>query len=157
MRTHAYPDPPSLAWSTAMTAAYAALAIAGVLVLAALMLLPQPPEGTLVLGLWGGLTVVATTVCLCGVLLTRYRMEWVGCWLIVMATSIYLVVTILGTLAAGPLALFTSAPTILVFAYAILITLGRAVQLSLIDMQARKQVQIEKALTGETPGVAAHD
>ena len=61
-----------------------------------------------------------------------------------MGTSVDLVQTFLGLLGTG--ALLSSLPTVLVFAYAIGLTLGRAVQLSLIDLQARKRVLIERAV-----------
>lgn len=144
MRTDPYPVPPSRTWSLVMLLAYAAMAVAGGLVLLLLIILPQPVEGVLVLGLWGGLTFPAALACMYGVLRGRYRFEWMGTWFLVMGTSVYLVQTFLGLLGTG--ALLSSLPTVLVFAYAIGLTLGRAVQLSLIDLQARKRVLIERAV-----------
>lgn len=204
MRTTPYPDPPSRTWAVAALATYAALALAGGIVLLVLATSPQPPEGVLVLGLWGGLSLVSSLACVWGVAQTEYRWEWFGCWGIVAGTSVYLVVTVLGivglpvllllilTLAtaigflwaaagsrhwylwigAGVIAsaglitvisnamgdgfavLLTSAPTLLVFLYAVGITLGRAIHLSLLDMQARRHVIATR--TGEIPEVPAN-
>lgn len=136
-----------------MVATYAALALAGGIVLFVLATSAQPVEGLLVLGLWGGLTFPSALACVWGVVRNRYRWEWIGAWGIVMGTSVYLVVTTMGTIAAGPAVLLTSMPTLLVFLYAVGRTLGRAIQLSLIDMQARRQVLIVQAITGEIPEV----
>lgn len=155
VRSTPYPAPPSLTWAGVMTATYGVLALAGALVLAALVLIPQAAEGLLVLGLWGVLTLVSSLACLWGVIRSRYRWEWIGSWGIVMGTSIYLVVTAMGTLSGDPVAAFASMPTLLWFVYGIGLTLGRAIQLSLIDLQARRQVLIEKAVTGEVPEVAS--
>lgn len=157
MRSSAYLNPPSRTWVVTMAFGYAALALAGAGVLAAIIFLPQAAEGLLVLGLWGGLVLPGGLMGLYGVLRVRYRYEWVGVWLIIMGTATYLVVTIMGTVALGWLTLFMSAPTILVFIYALLITLGRAIHLGIVDMRARRQVLIERALTGEIPEVQVND
>lgn len=156
MRTTPYPQPPSRSWSVTMAGTYTALALAGAIVLYVLATSAQPAEGVLVLGLWGGLTLASSLACLYGVLRDRYRWEWLGTWGIVAGTSVYLVVTTMGTIQAGPDVLLTSLPTLLVFAYAVGRTLGRAIQLSLIDMQARRQV-LAAAITGEIPEVPSSE
>lgn len=204
MRTSPYPVPPSRVWSVTMAATYVALALAGGIVLAAFVILPQSVEGAVVLGLWGGCSLAGGLAGLSGVARSRYRQEWFGAWLIVLGTSVYLVITMLGlvgatallligatmlvvlltlwrildgrrpvlwgvagAVAAMPLAylaaasvgdgwmiLFQSAPTILVFVYAIGTTLGRAIQLSLIDYAARRTVRAQRTATGEIPEVS---
>lgn len=151
MRSTPYPVPPSRIWTVTAIATYGALALAGAIVLAVLVTSHQPATGVLVLGVWGTLTVLSSLACVWGVARDRYRWEWMGCWGIVMGTSVYLVVTIMGTIEAGPGALLTSAPTILVFAYAVGRTLGRAIHLSLIDLDARRRVIATR--TGEIPEV----
>lgn len=155
MRSNPYPVPPSRIWSTVMAGTYAALALAGALVLVLIPLVPQPVEGVVVLALWGGLTAPASLACLWGVVRVRYRWEWMGAWGIVMGTSIYLVVTVMGTIGAGTL--LTSLPTLLIFLALIGMILARAVQLSLIDYQARKRVLAERAVTGEIPEVPVNE
>lgn len=202
MRTTPYPQPPSRTWSVTMVGTYAALALAGAIVLFVLATSAQPLEGVLVLGLWGGLSLLSSLACLYGVARDRYRWEWLGTWGIVAGTSVYVAVTVLGLVGLSVLLLLvlmlavavggltvavrsrfwllwapftaltvagigavvvtslgdalgvflTSLPTILVFVYAVGRTLGRAIQLSLIDMQARRQVLAE-AITGEIPEV----
>lgn len=144
MRNEPYPVPPSRIWSLVMLCTYAVLGLAGALVIVALVVIPHPIESVLVLSLWGGLTLPAAVACMYGVASARYRFEWVGTWFLVMGTSIYLVVTILGLI--GSPTLLQSMPTVLVFAYAVGMTLGRAVQLSLIDMQARRRVLLQRAV-----------
>lgn len=146
MRTEPYPVPPSRVWSFIMLCTYGVLGLAGALVLVLLVVLPQSPEGTVVLSLWGGLTAPASLACVYGVARSRYRFEWIGTWFLVMGTSIYLVVTAFGLV--GSPSLLQSLPSVLVLAYAVGMTLGRAVQLSLIDMQARRRVLIERAIRG---------
>lgn len=157
MRNSPYPVPPSIPWAAAMAAGYAILVIAGALVLALLIIVPQGIEGILVLGLWGGTVLPSSIVCLIGVLRARYRYEWVGVWGIVMGTSVYLVVTIMGTIGLGLMPFLMSLPTILFFVYAVTVTLARAIQLSIIDYRARRQVLLEKAVSGRSPGVAGID
>lgn len=153
MRTHPYPVPPSRTWTATMLATYGALAVAGGIVLIVLATSPQPPEGVFVLGIWGVLSLAGSLACMWGVVRNRYRWEWFGAWGIVAGNSVYLAVTILGTIQAGPAVLLTSAPTLLVFLYAVGRTLGRAIQLSLLDMHARRRVQ---ARTGEISEVPLH-
>lgn len=157
MRNSPYPVPPSIPWAVAMAAGYAILAVAGALVLALLFIVPQGGEGILVLGLWGGTVLPSSIACLIGVLRARYRYEWIGAWGIVMGTSVYLVATFMGTIGLGLMPLLMSLPTILLFVYAVTMTLGRAIQLSIIDHRARRQVLLEKAVSGRSPGVAAID
>lgn len=190
MRRHPYPVPPSRVWSLVLIATYTTLVIAGVIILALVLLTAQPAEGTVVLTLWGGLSAVSAAAAVVGVASSRYRLEWIGTWGIVAGTSVYLVVTVLGLIGPAALtllgvaggavltglwralgsaawrrwialgvavaavpgylavrilgedlpAVLGSAPTILVFAYAIGATLARAVQLSLVDLEARQQV-----------------
>lgn len=144
MRTNPYPVPPSRTWTMVLTATYATIALAGALVLILIPLVPQEVEGVVVLSLWGGLSATSGAAALYGVAARggrgRYRFEWVGAWGIVAGTSVYLVVTAIGTAATGLGPLLTAAPTMLVFAYAIGLTLTRAVQLSLVDFEARRQV-----------------
>lgn len=153
MRSNPYPVPPSRLWSTVMAGTYAALALAGALVLVLIPLIPQPVEGVIVLALWGGLTAPASLACLYGVVRVRYRWEWIASWIVVMGTSIYLVVTTITTVAAGIGTLLVSLPTLLVFLALIGMILGRAVHLSLIDMQVRRRVLAHQAVTGEIPKV----
>lgn len=157
MRTAPYPTPPSRTWTAVLAATYGMLALAGALVLVALVVVPQSLDGVLVLGFWGATTLAASLLCMFGTLWGRYRYEWMGTWLIVMGTSVYIVITVMGTLGQGPLVTLMSAPTILYFLYGVGLTLTRAVQLSIVDIRARRQVLIEKAATGEIPEVAAHE
>lgn len=206
MRSTPYPVPPSLSWTVSALATYGVLAIGGAKVLQVLLASPQPVAGGMVLGMWGGLTLPSALACLYGVARDRYRYEWMGCWGIVAGTSVYLGVTILGTLDSA-LALGTAAallpamvagvvvgavlfgyglarsragfrragvwtivtalvlwvvlaaveglgaagPTILVFAYAIGRTLGRAIHLSLIDLAARRRVLTRTGEIAEVP------
>lgn len=53
---------------------------------------------------------------------------------------------LLAVAAALIVGLGPSAPTVLVFCYAVGLTLARAVQLSLIDLQARRRVLVERAV-----------
>lgn len=154
MRTHPYPVPPSLTWTVATVATYAALALAGGIVLYLVAANGAPIQGDVVLVLWGGLTLPSALACAWGVARSRYRWEWLGCWGIVMGTSIYLVVTVMGVLASGPDAAVTSAPTVLFFVYGLGRTLVRAIALSLIDLEARRRVT---AKTGEVPEVGADE
>ena len=119
MRRHPYPIPPSRTWTATALATYGALALAGGIVLTVLATSPQQGTGILVLGLWGGLTLPSALACVWGVWRDRYRWEWAGCWGVVAGTSVYLVVTIMGTISAGPATLLAAAPTILVFVYAV--------------------------------------
>lgn len=202
MRTTPYPRPPSKSWSVTMLGTYGGLALAGGLVLVVLAISNQPLEGVLVLGLWGGLSLLSSIACLYGVARDRYRWEWLGAWGIVAGTSVYIAVTVLGLVGLPVLLLLVlmlavtvggltvavrsrfwllwvaataltvagigavvvtnlgntlgvflaSLPTILVFVYAVGRTLARAIQLSLIDMQARRQ-KLAEAATGEFPEV----
>lgn len=153
MRTNPYPVPPSRTWTLAALATYGALAIAGGIVLFVLATSFQPVTGVLVLGLWGGLTCPSALACFYGVARGRYRVEWIASWVLAMGMTVYLVVTIMGTIQAGAATLITSAPTLLVFVALIGKILERAIQLSLIDLQARKRVQTRQAVTGEIPEV----
>ena len=96
MRTSPYPIPPSRTWTVTVLAMYASLALAGGIVLLVLVTSYQPVEGVLVLGLWGGLSLVSSLACVYGVARGRYRWEWMGCWGIVAGTSVYVAVTVLG-------------------------------------------------------------
>lgn len=157
MRETPYPVPPSIPWTAAMAVGYVLLAAAGALVLALLFVVPQGAEGIIVLGLWGGMVLPSSLSCLFGVLRARYRFEWIGAWGIVMGTSIYLVVTVMGAFGLGLMPFLMSLPTVLFFIYAVTMTLGRAIQLSIVDYRARRQVLLEKAVSGEIPEVAPID
>lgn len=111
MRSTPYPVPPSKTWTSTALATYGALAVAGGIVLLVLATSPQQAEGVLVLGLWGGLTLVSSLACVYGVARDRYRWEWMGCWGIVAGTSVYLAVTILG--AINVQALLSNLPVLL--------------------------------------------
>ena len=150
MRTAPYPIPPSRTWTATALGTYGVLAIAGALVLYVVATSPQPIEGWIVLGLWGGTTLPGALACVYGVLRDRYRYEWMGAWGIVLGTTVYLSVTTVGVVQAGPETLLASAPTLLFFIYGLGQTLGRAIVLSLIDLSARRRVQ---ARTGEIPEV----
>lgn len=152
MRAHPYPVPPSRTWTAATVATYLALALAGGLVLYHVATNGAPVQGDVVLLLWGGLVLPSALACAWGVTRSRYRLEWLGCWGIFMGTSVYLVVTVMGTLAAGQEVIMSSAPTVLFFVYGLGRTLVRAITLSLIDLDARRRVT---ARTGEVPEVAA--
>lgn len=155
MRSHPYPVPPSRVWTIDMVATYGALALAGGLVLFVVATNDQPIHDDLVLALWGGLTTPGAAMCMWGVARNRYRWEWVGAWLLVMGTSIYLVVATMGVITAGPAVLLTSAPTLLFFVYGLGRTLGRAIVLSLIDLEARHRVVATR--TGEIPEVPVNE
>lgn len=154
MRTHAYPVPPSRTWTAATVATYAALALAGGLVLYVVATNGAPIQGDAVLLLWGGLTLPSALACAWGAVRSRYRWEWLGCWGIVMGTSIYLVVTVMGLLPAGREVIMSSAPTVLFFVYGLGRTLVRAITLSLIDLDARRRVA---ARTGSVPEVGVSE
>lgn len=155
MRSTPYPVPPSRTWTLTALATYGALALAGAIVLYVVVTSGQPVQGSVVLGLWGGLTLPSALACMWGIARDRYRLEWMGCWGIVMGTSIYLAVTIVGLVHQGPDVVITSAPTVLFFIYGLGRTLGRAIVLSLIDMQARRVVVATR--TGEIPEVSVDD
>lgn len=160
MRSSPYPNPPSPSWTGAMVFTYSVAIVMGVWTLAGVLLLPQPPEGSVTLGLWGGTSAIAGAGCLFGLLRKRYRYEWIGAWLIVLGTVVYLLVTTVGVVAAGALVIFTSGPTILYFLFGQGLLVSRAIWLSMEDMKARKRVQIEKAvesITGEIPEVRPHE
>lgn len=160
MRSSPYPVPPSRAWSAVMIGTYAVAVLMGTWTLAGMFLLPQPPEGSVTLGLWGGLSAVAGSMCLFGVVRSRYRYEWIGAWLIVLGTVVYLLVTLVGVLTSGPSVIFTSGPTILYFLFGVGLMSARAVWLSMADMRARDQVRTEKVVesaTGEIPEVRPYE
>ncbi|HEX7352474.1 hypothetical protein [Brachybacterium sp.] len=151
MRTTPYPVPPSRSWTVTALLTYGALALAGGIVLYVVASSGQPIEGWVVLGIWGGLTFPSALACVWGVARDRYRWEWMGCWGIVMGTSVYLAVTAMGVLAADTETIIASAPTLLFFVYGLGRTLGRAIVLSLIDLEARRRVVATR--TGEIPEV----
>ncbi len=139
-----------------MAFTYSVAILMGAWTLAGVLLLPQPPEGAVTLGMWGGTATIAGAGCLFGVIRQRYRYEWIGAWLIVLGTVVYLLSTIVGVISAGAMTIFTSGPTILYFIFGLGLLAARAVWLSLSDMGARKKVQAEKvieSITGEIPEV----
>lgn len=138
-----------------MSGMYLALTLAGALVLGFVFLSDQSPDGVLVLGLWGGLTFPGGLACLLGVLRAHYRWEWIGSWVLAMGTTVYLASTFAQIY--GSDGLLSSMPTLLVFASLVCAILARAIQLSLIDLQARGRVLAQRAATGEMPEVAVHE
>lgn len=154
MRTSPYPVPPSRAWTLVTLGTYGALAVAGGLVLVLMVAIPQTREGVLTLGLWGGITTPAAAACMYGVVRSRYRWEWIASWFLAMGTMVYLVVTFIQTMSLGAFVMVTSLPTLLIFLGLVGMILGRAIQLSLIDMRARRQVLADKTVAGEIPEVA---
>lgn len=156
MRSSPYPNPPSPSWTAAMVFTYSVAILMGAWTLAGVLLLPQTPEGAVTLGLWGGTSAIAGAACLFGLLRKRYRYEWIGAWLIVLGTVVYLLVTAVGVVATGALGIFTSGPTLMYFLFGQGLLAARAIWLSVQDMEARKRVQSEKVVkpfTGEFPEV----
>lgn len=139
MLTSPYPVPASRGWTLARITGYLTLAAAGLFVLI------EPPASyghlsTALTGIWGALCL-ASGVCMAyGVARRRYRWEWLPGWGAATGAAIYAVLSWDLVVREG----LGHAPRALVVTSLVCLILSRVVQLSLIDMAARRVVEIRK-------------
>ena len=139
MLSSPYPVPASRAWTLSRITGYLAIAAAGLLVLIA------PPSSyghisTALTILWGSLSLGSGLAMAYGVARQRYRWEWLPGWGASTGVAIYAILSweqvLLNGLGHAPRALIVTATVCLI--------LSRVVQLSRIDMAARRVVEMRE-------------
>lgn len=141
MLSSPYPVPPSPLWTVARAAAYMLLAAAGAVVII------NPPTsyshtGALLTFVWGGACALSGVAMAAGVLLRRYRWEWLPGWIAAMGLSVYSVLSWEAVARDG----LGHAPRALIITALVGLILSRCIQLSLIDMSARRVVEMREAV-----------
>lgn len=138
MLTSPYPVPASRSWSASSTGSYLCIAAAGAWVLI------SPPSSysglsTALTVLWGVLCLIPGMLMAAGVAGRRYRWEWLSAWWAAMGTGMYAVLSWSQVFTDGP----GHGPRALFMCALTLILIRRAIQLGLIDMSARRIVELE--------------
>lgn len=139
MLTAPYPSPPSRGWTLARITGYLAIATAGLFVLI------DPPSSyshlsTALTILWGSLSLGSGLAMAYGVARQRYRWEWLPGWGASTGVAIYAILSWDQVFRDG----LGHAPRALIITATVCIILSRVVQLSLIDMTARRVVEMRE-------------